>query len=117
MQLRKFRVTKSDGEVVIIEAQNIENAISIARSQFGQLPNDVNEKIAINLLNELSNLGKLFNETSASIKKGNRDLDWESVYKASKGISKALKISEDKINTLAGSLVKVEKENEKHEGI
>lgn len=111
MQLKKFRVTKADGEVVIIEAQNIENAISIARSQFGQLPNDINEKIAISLLNELTSLGKLFNDASASIKKGNRELDWETVYKASKSISEALKVSEDKINTLAGSLVKVEKEN------
>lgn len=110
MQLKKFRVIKADGEVVIIEAKNIENAISIARSQFGQLPNDINEKIALSLLSELSGLGKLFNGASASIKKGNRELNWGAVYKASKSISEALKVSEEKINTLAGSLVKVEKE-------
>ena len=117
MQLKKFRVTKADGEIVIIDAQNIENAISIARSQFGQLPNDINEKIAIDLLTEFSNLGKLLNEASVSIKKGNRDLDWETVYRASKRISEAFKVSEDKINTLAGSLVKIDKENNEHESI
>ena len=115
MQLKKFRVIKADGEVVIIEAQNIENAISIARSQFGQLPNDINEKIALSLLSELSNLVKLFNDTSASIRKSNRELDWEAVYRASKGISKTLEESKVKINTLAGSLVKVEKENNNEE--
>ena len=110
MSLKKFRVTKANGEVVIIEAKNIEDAASLARSRFGQLPNDINDKISTNLITDITNLIRQLSENVIEIKKAEKSMEWEKVYAVSHSIINSLSSTSEDIGKLVGSLVKIDKE-------
>lgn len=78
--MKKFRVAKSDGTSVIIEAQNIDEAILIARKKFGPLPNDVNKKITDDALNSIQISMKELESYYKAIKLSEKELDWKEVY-------------------------------------
>lgn len=113
MSLKKFRVGKSDGTSVIIEAKNMEDAITQARSQFGQLPNDINNKITISIISDANSLIRDLGELIVNLKKGCRSLEWEEVYASAHSIMQRLNETSEDIKKLAGSMVKVDKDEEK----
>lgn len=108
--MKKFRVTKVDGTVEIIEANNMENAISLARNKFGQLPNDVNTKIVNNVIDSLYYISNKVKQSYAEIRSGAKELDWEKVYAITHENIEALKQEIEKQEKLVGSMVKINKE-------
>lgn len=108
--MKKFRVAKVDGTYEIIEAQNMENAISIARNKFGQLPNDINNKIVENISGSVQALSREIEECLKHIKLGAKELDWNSVYVNVHRIVKELNSTSEELSKQAGSMVKVDKE-------
>lgn len=113
--MKKFRVTKVDGTVEIIEAANMENAISLARNKFGQLPNDVNTKIVNDVMDSLYSISNEIKNAYIEIRSKAKELDWESVYSITHSNIEKLKQEIEKQEKLVGSMVKVNKEehNEK----
>lgn len=115
MSLKKFRVTKANGDVVIIEAANMEDAISKARSQFGQLPNDINDKIVSDLVYNLTALMRKLGESITEIKHHNKEVEWTEIYNIANKLSEDAVLASNDIKSLVGSMVKISKgeDNEK----
>lgn len=109
MTQKKFRVQKADGTTVIIEANNIDDAISKARSQFGQLPNDINNKISISTIEKINSLIGELDYEKELLKKELKVMEWESYYKEAHSISAKLREYADTIDSLVGSMVKINK--------
>ena len=108
--MKKFRVTKVDGTVEIIEANNMENSISLARNKFGQLPNDVNTKIVNDVIDSLYNISSIVKNAYIDIRSGAKELDWEKVYAMTHDVIESLKQETEKQEKLVGSMVKINKE-------
>ena len=81
--LKKFRVMTSKGEV-IIDAKNIHDAISRARQEIGQLPNDINTKICQDIIDELTDLQNTIEDIKLRIKTSSKNLEWNDVYSETK---------------------------------
>lgn len=113
--MKKYRVQKSDGTVEIIEALNIDDAVSKARSLFGQLPNDINNAITTQLLNDLTSIESKISDGIESIREENRILNWNAVYCKIHEILGLMKECEEQTKQLVGSMVKINKENEDEE--
>lgn len=109
MALKKFRVQKADGSTVIIEANNIEDAISQARSRFGQLPNDINNKISVEVIAKINSLIGELEYDKELLKQNYRNMEWESYYDETHSISNKLKEYADEFNNLVGSMVKIDR--------
>lgn len=109
MSLKKFRVTKANGEVVIIEAVNMEDAISKARSQFGQLPNDINDKIVSDLVYNLTALMRKLGESISEIKHHSKEMEWTEIYRVANKLSEDAVLASNDIKSLVGSMVKISK--------
>lgn len=103
----KYRVICPDGKSVIIEASNMENARTIARSRFGQLPNDINHNIVSDILSDLSSLIGEITNNSSSLRQSTREYDWEAVYSTFNNISDMLSNKSAEIKSRAGSMVKI----------
>ena len=109
MTPKKFRVQKADGSTVIIEANNIEDAISQARSRFGQLPNDINNKISIEVITKINALIGELEYNKELLKKDYKNMEWGAYYDETHSISNKLKEYADEFNNLVGSMVKIER--------
>lgn len=107
--MKKYRVTKPDGTHVIIEALNMEDAITKARAQFGKLPNDINNEILNEVSTVLSALGSQLDEASSHIRDSKKSLCWEDAYKSVKDLSKRLADTSEAISKKVGSMVKINK--------
>ncbi|MEG1565346.1 MAG: hypothetical protein RR342_01210 [Bacilli bacterium] len=108
--MKKFRVTKADGTIEVIEALNLENAASIARHKFGQLPNDINTEIVNNAINSLLKLSKELEKNVSEIRRFSKDLDWDSAYNRTHKIIESLVTTGVEQSKLIGSMVKIDKE-------
>lgn len=115
--MKKFRVTKVDGTVEIIEANNMENAISLARNMFGQLPNDVNTKIVNDVIDSLYEISTAVKDAYITIRSGAKELDWEKVYAETHKVIEDLKTEIEKQEKLVGSMVKINKEENTSEEV
>lgn len=104
--LRKFRVMTSKGEV-FINARNMHDAISKARTEIGQLPNDINTKITKNVLDEINELQSLLDTFKSQIKDSARSLDWNDVYKNTKQASLRIHDCACKCKEQIGSMLKI----------
>lgn len=109
MSLKRFRVTKSDGSVEIIEANNMDDAISKAKHQFGKLPNDINAEIVEDVISNIKALMTNLGESITQVRASSKELDWEKVYVTVKQMCSSLQDDSDVINKLVGSMVKVDK--------
>lgn len=105
----KYRVICPDGNSVIIEASNMENARTIARSRFGQLPNEINQSIVSDILSDLNSLIGDITTQSSSLRQNTREYDWDVVYSTLNNISGILSTKSSEIKSRAGSMVKINK--------
>lgn len=108
--LKKYRVKTIDNEVKIVLAKNIHDAMSKARLEVGQLPNDVNLKVVSNALTLLQDKINSLKEISDLIKVNSKDYNWDSIYEQLKSLQNDFTNDADTINDLAGSMVKINKE-------
>lgn len=108
--MKKFRVAKVDGTYEIIEATNMENAISIARNKFGQLPNDINNKIVEDISHSIQLISRSIENNSKQIRLGAKELDWNRVYVNVHRIIDELILTSKELEKQAGSMVKINKE-------
>ena len=109
--VKNFSVLTLDGKRVIIEARNAHDALTIARNEIGQLPNDINTKIVKNLTADINTTISLLANTCSQIKEKGRELDWEKVYKEIKELSSILSEKSETYSQMDGSMVKVRKDN------
>lgn len=109
--MKKYRVTKSDGTKVIIEANNLEDAVSKARAQFGKLPNDINKEIMSEVSAVLKALNSELIETNTHVLDSKKSLCWDEAYSKVKNISKSLVDAAETISQKAGSMVKIKRQN------
>lgn len=105
--MRTYRVAKVDGTYDLISANNIEQAISIARNKYGQLPNDINKKIVNQIDTILHEITEQISNYRESVSQSVKELDWNSVYVQ---INKLMLFTDDKqidIRNKLGSMVKI----------
>ena len=111
MELKKYRVQKADGTQVIIEAENIDKAITIAKSKFGQLPNEINAKIIEGILSKLSVFCENLSVSISNIREDKRSLDWGTLYDKLNTISDDLNNTGEEVRDSLNSMVKLRKDN------
>lgn len=105
--MKKFAVTLVDGQRVLIDAVNLHDAVSKARIQYGQLPNDVNAKIAQDIKEAVNtDIDKLSKHLS-SLLTASENLDWESVYLHAGHLCDVAKDLSEYVDDARGSLIKV----------
>lgn len=107
--MKKFAVTLADGNRQIIEAANLHDAISKARMQYGQLPNDINAKIVNNISDNIDSMISSLSAIKASLQDSAKNLDWNSVYATAGKTCDSLNAYASDIHDARGSLVKVDK--------
>lgn len=110
MELKKYRVQKADGSTVIIDAYTIKDAVMKAREQFGQLPNDINNKISEEGIEKIISLISELEYSKEKLIKNLKNMEWESYYRESHSISAKLREYADAIDSLVGRMVKINKE-------
>lgn len=105
--MKKYRVTCSNGNIEIIEAENMDAAISIARKKFGKLPNEVNKEISSEIIKKSVDLVNKLKEHLDSIKENSRVFSWDDVYRSADEISKMFTENGEEIGSLCKKLKKV----------
>lgn len=106
--MKKYRIAKVDGTYDIIVANNIDQAISIARNKYGQLPNEINKKIIKDTNELLQEMVDEIEKCRDTMLQESKELDWNAVYNR---INECMKTTEDKgrdIRNKLGSMVKIE---------
>lgn len=107
--MKKFAVTLADGRREIIEASNLHDAVSKARIQYGQLPNDINAKIVSNISNTIDEVILKLRKTKMSLEESAKELDWNNIYLIASELCNNLEEYASDIHDARGSLVKVDK--------
>lgn len=107
--MKRFAVTLSDGKREIIEAANMHDAVSKARMQYGQLPNDINTKIVNSISDNLDNIISAFKAAKLLLQDSAKNLDWNAVYELTGKVCNDMSSYASDIHDARGSLVKVDK--------
>lgn len=110
MILKKYRIQKADGKSVIIEAENMEKAITIAKSKFGQLPNEINAEIIGDVLSKLSLFCERLSEEISNMREDRKSYEWGVLYDKLNQLSEEFTETSLEIKTLSSSMVKINKE-------
>lgn len=107
--MKKFAVTLADGNHVIIEAVNLHDAVSKARMQYGQLPNDINAKIVNGMSDNIDAAIEVLRRTKQTIQDSAKNLDWTDVYTSIGAMCDNLQSCASDMHDARGSLVKVDR--------
>lgn len=105
--MKKFAVTLSNGKRVFISAVNLHDAVSKARIQYGQLPNDVNSKIVQDIRDSVNADIQELQRGLETISNAAKTLDWTTVYQAAGTLCSTASSLSEYVDDARGSLVKV----------